>query len=130
MEGNYQVILILLSILWLLVGIVLGYVVRGAKQTELLEYHNERLLDLLVEEIRGKNAVPPAKVRDTEAESPEAVAQARISAIAVDELASFIAEQGGVSVSAARAEAEHMLGQFEAPAQDMPEMVKSEQVNF
>ena len=129
MGESQPVMWILLSVLWLLVGSIIGYMIRGARATEVLESHNERLMDLLFEQTpsRGLDA---ARIRDTEAESPEAVAQQRMVNVAIDELAAHIAEQGGVSIAAARTEAEQMLGQFEAPAQDMPDFVRNESNNF
>lgn len=126
--GVHGVILILLSVLWLMVGMLIGYIIRGTSQIESLEMHTNILTDLLHEVLVGSHV--EAHVRDTEAESPEAKVQARISHAAVQELADFIVQESGRSRSEAITEAEHMLGQFEAPAQDMPEMVKNERVNF
>lgn len=114
MQDVYPVLWILIALLWLTVGIILGYVIRGAKAVDLLEYHNNRLMDLMLSS-HLEHDPTPARVRDTESETVEAVAMQRINEQAVSGLAAYIAEQGGVSLEKARQEAEQMLGQF-APA--------------
>lgn len=115
---------IMLSLLWLLAGVIVGWMVRDARATALLERHIQLIAEVLLEQISPR-AQEKALVRDTEKEtSPEAIAETRISEFAIDGLARYIADQSGVSVAKARDEAMEMLGQISPVAQDAPVAVQ------
>ena len=110
MPADPAVMWILLSLLWLLVGIILGFLIRGTRATASLEHRNDQLVELLLAQTPAKG-LELARIRDT---------------AAVRELAQHIIDEGGGGWTAAMEEAERMLGQFDAPAQDMSDMVKGE----
>ncbi len=127
MEPTTVVMWIMLSLLWLAVGGMIGWVVRDARAVENLRAHNERLVELLLG--RASNVIEQmhrARVRDTESESPEARAQARISEAAIDGLSRYIASESGVSLEKARDEATRMMASLDPLADATPDDIKGQ----